>query len=67
MRFYSKQRSHYCGIDLHARFMYLCILDQDGNVVLHRNLATSPEAFLQAIELFREDLVVGAECVFCWY
>jgi len=24
-------------------------------------------AFLRAIEPFREDLVVGVECVFCWY
>ncbi len=67
MRFYIKQRKYYCGIDLHARFMYLCILDQTGTVVLHKNLPTSPEAFLQAIDRFREDLVVGAECVFCWY
>ncbi len=67
MRFYIKQRKYYCGIDLHARFMYLCILDQAGTVVLHKNLPTSPEAFLQAIDRFREDLVVGAECVFCWY
>ncbi|HYO16079.1 MAG TPA: IS110 family transposase, partial [Thermoanaerobaculia bacterium] len=27
MRFYTKQHVHYCGIDLHARSLYLCILD----------------------------------------
>ncbi len=26
MRFYTQQHAHYCGIDLHARTMYLCIL-----------------------------------------
>ena len=67
MRFYTKQRRYYCGIDLHARFMYLCILDQEGNVVLHKNFRTCPEAFLAAIEPFRDELVVGVECVFCWY
>jgi hypothetical protein len=24
MRFYTRQHLHYCGIDLHARTMYLC-------------------------------------------
>jgi transposase len=47
--------------------MYVCILDQEGNVVLHRNLRSCPEAFLAAIKPFRGDVVVGVECVFCWY
>ena len=36
MRFYNSQpHRFYCGIDLHARSMYLCILDRAGSVVLH--------------------------------
>ena len=30
MRFYTTQHPFYCGIDLHARTMYVCILDQAG-------------------------------------
>ena len=30
MRFYNQQHKHYCGIDLHARKMYVCIIDQKG-------------------------------------
>lgn len=67
MRFYTSQHGFYCGVDLHARTMYVCVLDQAGDVQLHRNLPTRREAFLQAIEPFREDLVVGVECLFCWY
>ena len=26
MRFYTKQHKYHCGIDLHARSMYICIL-----------------------------------------
>ena len=26
MRFYTKAHRHYCGIDLHARTMYVCML-----------------------------------------
>ena len=30
MRFYTKQHHAYGGIDLHARSMYVCSLNQDG-------------------------------------
>ena len=67
MRFYTRTHKHYCGIDLHARFVYICILDQDGEVLLHRKLRCSPEEFLPAIAPYREDLVVAVECIFTWY
>ena len=38
MRFYTKQHKAYCGIDLHARSMYVCILSQDGEIRLHRHM-----------------------------
>jgi transposase len=47
--------------------MYLCILDHAGNKLLHRNVRAKPHDFLSAIEDFRDDLVVGAECMFTWY
>ena len=65
MRFYAGQHRYYCGIDLHARTMYLCILEHEsGEVVLHRNLRCEPDLFLRSIEPFRDDLVVSAECIF---
>lgn len=67
MRFYTKQHKHYCGIDLHTTKMYLCILNQQGETIFHRNMKTRPDLFLQAIKPFREDLVVSAECMFAWY
>ncbi len=67
MRFYNRQHRHYCGIDLHVRTMYLCILDGTGTVLLHRNLAATPTAFLAAVAPYRDDLVVCVECMFTWY
>ena len=67
MRFYTRQHRHYCGIDLHARSMYLCILDQEGNVLLHQKLRCDRERFLETIAPYRDGLVVGAECIFSWY
>jgi len=67
MRFYPTQHTFYCGVNLHAKTIYVCILDDTGEIRLHRNLPCRPDAFLQAIEPFRENLVVGVECLFCWY
>ena len=49
MRFYTNQHKAYGGIELHARSMDMGILSQDGEMVLHRNMKTSPEMFLKAL------------------
>ncbi len=67
MKFYTQQHKFYCGIDLHARTLYVCILNQAGETVLHRNMKTDPALFLKVIAPYREDLVVAVECIFTWY
>ena len=67
MKFYTEQHPHYCGIDLHARTMYMCILNQAGAIVLHRNMKADPDSLVKAITPFRQDIVVGVECMFTWY
>ena len=67
MRFYTNQHQFYCGIDLHARTMYVCILNQAGEILVHRNMKAGPDPFLQTIAPYRENLVVCVECIFTWY
>src|SRR5262249_16052494 len=64
---YTKQHQFYCGIDLHARTMYVCILSQGGEIVLHRNMPSRPEALLKASAPYRDDIVIAVECIFTWY
>ena len=66
MRFYTQQHQFYGGIDLHARTMDLCVLNQEGEVLLHRNMKAAPEPFLRAIAPYREDVVVSVECLCTW-
>ena len=67
MRFYTQQHPSYCGIDLHARSMYVCVLSHDGEILLHRNMQAALEPFLRAIAPYREGLVVAVECLLTWY
>jgi transposase len=67
IRYYDGQHASYCGIDLHARSLQLCILDASGKVALDRSIPANPAALLAALAPFRADLVVGCECMFAWY
>jgi len=57
----------YCGIDLHARTMYVCILSQAGEIMVHQNFTANPETFLKVIAPYRDDVVVAVECILTWY
>jgi transposase len=46
--------------------MYVCILNQAGETLLHRNMTTNPETFLKVIAPYRDGLVVAVECMFTW-
>ena len=67
MQFYTRTHQYYCGIDLHARSMYLCIPNAEGEIVSHRNMPARPEPFLKTLIPYRDDVVVAAECIFTWY
>jgi hypothetical protein len=67
MRFYTKEHQYYCGIDLHARSMYVCILDQKGDVLVHEYMDAEPQSCLRTMAPYREDIVVCVERMFTWY
>ena len=68
MRFYKPARpdlhQFYCGVDLHARTLALCVLDQKGHAVLQANIPASLAAFRAAVASFRDGLCVACECMF---
>jgi hypothetical protein len=44
--------------------MYVCILDQAGKILVHKNISTSPQVLLQIIEPFLPDVAITVECNF---
>lgn len=67
MRFYNNTHPYYCGIDLHARSLYVCIIDNDGNTLVHKEIPANPEKLLRLIKPYIGQIVVGVECMHCWY
>ena len=67
MKFYTKSHQYYCGIDLHTKMMYVCIVDADTNILIHKNIPTNPKTLLDLVEPYTAGIVVGVECMFSWY
>jgi len=65
--YYTEQHQFYCGVDLHAKTMSLCIVNQADDTVLHREIPTNADRFLRELAPYRDDVVVCVECTFTWY
>ena len=67
MNFYNNIHPNYCGIDLHARSLYVCIIDQDGKTCVHKEVPADPDKLRALLEPYIGNIVVGVECMHCWY
>jgi len=67
MKYYTGQHQYYCGVDLHARTMYVCVVNQADEILYHREIPTKADVFLEKLAPYREDVVVSVECMFTWY
>src|ERR1039458_3109962 len=68
MKYHTSTTQFNCGIDLHARQMYVCVMDRDGKKLVHTNVRNNDFAFfLKLVAPYRHDLTVCAECMFGWY
>ncbi len=56
MKFYTTLHKYYCGIDLHAKILYVCILDQQGNILVHQKIGPDPLALLRYVFAVNERL-----------
>lgn len=59
MQFYTGQRQYYCGIDLHAKAMYVCILDGIGTIIV----CSPPDGFFPRESQGGTDPVAAATAV----
>jgi len=68
MKYYTSTTEFNCGIDLHARQMYVCLMDRQGKIRVHTNIKNNDfDYFLKLVAPYRHDLTVVCECMFGWY
>ena len=47
--------------------MYVCLMNRNGEILVHRNMKAGPDPFLKAIAPYRDNLVVAVACMLTWY
>ncbi|MFQ5825502.1 MAG: IS110 family transposase [bacterium] len=61
------EAQYYCGVDMHARTSYICVLNRPGEILLKRNIANDFQIFKEFMRPFLSDLVVGCESTYNYY
>lgn len=67
MEYMKFNQKYFCGVDLHAKTNFICIMDYKSRILVHRRIPAEPRVFFNIIEPYKEDLVVGTESTFNWY
>src|SRR5262245_774368 len=68
MKYYTSTTEFNCGIDLHARQMYVCVMDRQGKKLVHTNVKDNDfHFFLKLVSPYKHSLTVCCECMFGWY
>ncbi len=68
MKYYKTTTEFNCGIDLHTKQMYICVMDREGSILVHKNIKGNDFAFfLKLIAPYRHSLTVVCECCYNWY
>jgi len=65
MNFYNSSHPYYCGIDLHARLLYVCVIDLQGEILVHTKIKADKSQLLALLEPYIGNIVVGVECMHC--
>jgi transposase len=67
MRYAQINSKYVCGIDIHARNMYACVMNEKGEILFHRNMRTDFDQFKKKMIPFLSDMTVGVESTYMYY
>jgi transposase len=67
MEYVHIKKKYYCGVDLHADVMYVCVLDKNGATQFHHELPTDFRRLLKHLKPYMSSIAVCAESTFNWY
>jgi transposase len=57
----------YCGVDLHSRSSQVCVVNEEGELLVNRKVPNRIEDILRVLEPFGPRISVAVESTFNWY
>jgi transposase len=67
MEYANVNKQFYCGIDLHARNLFACVMDKKGEILYHRNMENDFNRLTKRLKPYLHDIAIGVESTFNWY
>jgi transposase len=67
MRFWKSTTEFCCGVDLHWGNMVVCIVDRQGEKLVHRRLRNDPKVLRRVVAPYAHSIAIGVECTGTWY
>jgi transposase len=67
MKYREINSEYYCGVDVHAKRSYVCVLDNTGKKYVNRNMVNNFENFKEILNPFLPNVVVGCESTYSYY
>lgn len=68
MKLHRTETEFNCGIDLHTTSMYVCVLNRQGETLVHKKVANNDLDYLEKVlSPYRHDLTVACESTPNWY
>ena len=67
MKFYTNSHPFIAGLIFMRDFYTSAFSMPLGKTVLHKEIKAHPEALLQVLSPYLGKIVVGVECMHCWY
>ena len=68
MKLYNSKTKFHCGVDLHKSMSYICVMDTQGQIHVHRKIKNNDFQYMKNIlKDYWDDLTIACECTFNWY
>lgn len=65
--YYKLTTKYICGVDLHAKKLTACVMDNDGKIVKKKNIPCQAKEVIDFLEPYGKDITVGVESTYNWY
>ena len=68
MKYHHCTSEFVCGVDLHSRMMFICIIDRSENILVHKKISNNDLAgFKKTLQPYIGNISVSAESTFAYY
>lgn len=68
MKMYISKTKYHCGVDLHKSLSYICVMDREGKIYMHKAIQGNDFAYMKKILApYWSSITIACESTYNWY